>query len=175
MRDTVRTFLIENVQPRPGRRGWHGGPTPLGAVRGVSAAQAAWAPAPGRKSTWQLALHIAYWNYAVRRSLAGGTRAQFPRTPSNWPRVPATRDARHWALDVALLKTEHEQLVAAIAAVSVRRYSTVPADGKRWTVGELIVGIAQHDAYHAGQIQLLKRLWTATHARKLKSRRRSNA
>ena len=27
-------------------------------------------------------------------------------------------------------------------------------------ITELIVGIAQHDAYHAGQIQLMKRLWS---------------
>ena len=31
--------------------------------------------------------------------------------------------------------------------------------GKRWTYGELALGIAAHDAYHTGQIQLLKRLW----------------
>jgi len=31
-------------------------------------------------------------------------------------------------------------------------------------IGELIVGIAQHDAYHTGQIQLVKRLWQAAHS-----------
>jgi hypothetical protein len=30
----------------------------------------------------------------------------------------------------------------------------------RWTYGETIVGIAAHEVYHTGQIQLLKRLWT---------------
>ena len=28
---------------------------------------------------------------------------------------------------------------------------------------QLIVGIAQHEAYHTGQIQLVKRLWQAAH------------
>jgi len=41
----------------------------------------------------------------------------------------------------------------------VGRYGRKPPRGKRWTLGELIVGIAQHDAYHAGQIQMLKRLY----------------
>ena len=158
MRDSIAALLLENVQPRPGRGGWHGGPTPVGALRGVSASEAAWSPAPGRKSIWQLALHIAYWKYAVRRRLEGGTGARFPRTPANWPRVPDSPDQNAWKEDVALLKTEHERLVAAIAEIPVARYTSALPGGKRWTVGELIVGIAQHDAYHTGQIQMLKRL-----------------
>jgi len=161
MPDPIQTLLIENVQPRPGRGGWHGGPTPVGALRGVAAEQAAWMPAPGRKSIWALALHVAYWKYAVRRRLEGGSAPRFPRTPANWPAVPAGADDRAWAADVALLKSEHERLLAAIAAVPVSRYRDALPDGKRWTKGELIVGIAQHDAYHAGQIQMLKRLWAA--------------
>jgi uncharacterized damage-inducible protein DinB len=157
--DHLKTLLIENIQPRSGRGGWHGGPTPVGAVRGVIAPQALWAPAPGRKSIWQLALHVAYWKYAVRRRLEGGTDARFPRSPANWPAVPQAADDRAWAADVALLKAEHERLVAAVASVPVSRYGVALPDGKRWTMGELIVGIAQHDAYHAGQIQMLKRLF----------------
>jgi hypothetical protein len=166
-------MLTENVQPRPGRGSWHGGPTPVGALRGVSVEQAVWAPATGRKSIWQLALHIAYWNYAVRRRLESGAAesdegraARFPRTPANWPKVPAVSgagvaDARAWRADVALLKAEHDRLVAAIAAVPAGRYGEPLPAGKGWTLGELILGIAQHDAYHTGQIQMLKRLWTA--------------
>jgi hypothetical protein len=30
---------------------------------------------------------------------------------------------------------------------------------RKWTFGELIAGIALHDAWHTGQIQLLKRLY----------------
>lgn len=161
MSDSFATLLLENVQPRPGRGAWHGGPTSVGALRGVSASQAAWLPAPGRKSIWQLALHIAYWNYAVRRRLEGGTGAKFPRSPANWPQIPERADTRGWAEDVALLKAEHERLAATIAKIPSSRYKTALAGGKRWTIGELIVGIAQHDAYHTGQIQLLKRLWQA--------------
>ena len=168
MPDPLARLLRENVQPPPGRGGWHGGPTPLGALRGVSAEQDAWTPAPGRKSIWQLTLHIAYWKYAVRRRLEGGAagpettgRGSFPRAPSNWPRVPAGADAAAWRADVALLKAEHERLVETIAAIPVARYGETLPGGKRWAVGELILGIAQHDAYHTGQIQMLKRLWTA--------------
>lgn len=160
MPDRIATLLLENIQPRTGRGSWHGGPTAAGALRGVTAEQAAWTPGPGRKSIWALALHIAYWKYAVRRRLEGGSGARFPRTPANWPRIPNPADARAWTADVALLKQEHERLVAAIAAVPPSRYDEPLPGGKRWTRGELILGIAQHDAYHTGQIQLLKRLWS---------------
>ena len=153
------TLLAEAIQPRSGRRGWHGGPTPPGALRGVTAEQAAWRPGPGRKSIWGLALHIAYWDYAVRRLLDGSARGEFPRAPSNWPAPPERPDQRAWAADVALLRAEHDRLVAAALRVDPERLGRRPPGSKQWTYGELLTGIAMHDAYHTGQIQLVKRLW----------------
>lgn len=158
MGDLMRRLVVETLDPLPGRGGWHGGPTAAGALRGVSAADAAWRPAPGRKSIWDLTLHIAYWKYAVRRRLTGEPTGGFPRAPANWPRVPEEASAAAWRADVGLLKTEHRRLVTAVASVPLRRYGEVLPGGKQWTVGELILGIAQHDAYHVGQIQMLKRL-----------------
>lgn len=178
--DALARMLTENVQPRPRRQGWHGGPTPVGALRGVTAEQALWRPGPGRHNIWELALHIGYWKYAVRRRLEAGlsssrleaatitSRAErakggsrFPRTPSNWPNAPGAPDEARWRDDIALLRAEHEQLVATIARVPVARYQEMTRGRRQWTVGELILGIAQHDAYHIGQIQLIKRLWSA--------------
>jgi len=151
------------VQPRPGRGGWHGGPTPVGALRGVSAPAAHRRPAPNRHSIWALTLHVAYWTYAVRRRISGGG-PPFPRSPANFPRVPDRPTARSWAADRALLAEERRLLVEAIAAVPVNHLGRRPAGAKKWTYGELIVGIAQHDAYHTGQIQMLKRLWRSRRA-----------
>lgn len=152
-------LLLWNLQPQPGRKNWHGGPSPVGALRGVEAEQAAWRPTPRRKSIWELALHIAYWKYTVRRHLQPGEHPRFPRSPANFPRVPEPADEQAWAGDVALLRREHEQLVAAVRAFPGGRLGAIPPGGKRWTYGEMVLGIAAHDAYHTGQIQLLKRLW----------------
>jgi DinB superfamily len=152
-------LLASGVQPPPRQRGWHGGPTPVGAVRGVDAEQASWVPAPRRHSIWALTLHIAYWNYAVRRQLEGSVRGGFPRRPSNWPALPDRPDGRAWAADVALLSEEHERLAHAIKTLRPERLPQRPPQSRRWTYGDLIIGIAAHDAYHTGQIQLLKRLW----------------
>jgi hypothetical protein len=155
----IHRLLLENVQPRPGRRGWHGGATPIGALKGVSAAQASWRPAPGRLTIWELTLHIAYWKYAVRRRLEGADGPRFPRSPANFPKPPDPPTERAWKSDRRLLADEHEQLLDAIASVPVAHLDRRPPGARKWTSGELIVGIAQHDAYHTGQIQLIKRLW----------------
>lgn len=149
--------LLATLHPKRGQA-WHGGPTPAGALRGVTAAQARWKPGRGRHSIWELMLHIAYWNYAVRRHLEP-VETRFPRTPANWPAVPARADERAWAADRALLADEHERLVRAVRRFPSGRWNRVPREGKRWTFGVMIVGIVAHDVYHTGQIQLLKRLW----------------
>jgi uncharacterized damage-inducible protein DinB len=159
MASAYMELLVWNLQPPPGRKNWHGGPSPVGALRGVTAAAASWRPTPRRKSIWELALHMAYWKYTVRRHLGAGERPRFPRSPSNFPAPPEPADERAWARDVALLREEHERLVEAVRKLSPERLGEIPPEGRRWTYGELVLGIAAHDTYHTGQIQLLKRLW----------------
>jgi uncharacterized damage-inducible protein DinB len=148
--------LLATLDPRRGQA-WHG-PTVKGALRGVTAAQARWAPGRGRHSIWELVLHIAYWDYAVRRHLEPDV-PRFPRAPANWPAPPDRADERAWRKDRALLAAQHAALVRAIRRFPQRGWSRIPREGKRWTFGEMIVGIVAHDVYHGGQISLLKRLW----------------
>lgn len=159
MPSAVLDLLAWNLQPPPGLRSWHGGPSPVTGLRGVTAEQAAWRPGPRRKNIWALALHIAYWKYTVRRHLEEGPVARFPRSPSNWPAPPSAVTEAAWRGDVALLRSEHERLVSAATRVSLEALDRIPPAGRRWTYGQLLLGIAAHDAYHTGQIQLMKRLW----------------
>jgi len=156
----IRTLLLENIQPARGRHGWHGGATPLGAVRGMSVGTALWRPTPERKCIWELVLHIAYWKYAVRRRLEGGKAPRFPRSPANFPDLPEPADQAAWDADRALLKTEHERLLEVVAEIPPSQYGRRVQSGKRWSTGEMILGIAQHDAWHTGQIVMMKRLAT---------------
>lgn len=150
-------LLIRTISPARGRA-WHGGPTAIGAVRGVPAALARWRPAPGRHSIWALTLHLAYWKYAVRRHLEPEPIPRFPRSPANWPAVPSPADERAWRADRALLAEEDRLFAQAARAFDPARLGRRPPGGRKWTYGELIIGVAAHDAYHTGQIQLLKRL-----------------
>jgi uncharacterized damage-inducible protein DinB len=155
-RDTLA--LIARTLAPPQGRAWHGGPTPVGAVRGLTARQARWVPGPGRHSIWALTLHIAYWKYAVRRHLAAGPTPRFPRSPANWPAVPGRADEAAWRADRALLEEEHRRFQRAVSRFPEARLKQRPPGKRKWTYGELIIGVLAHDAYHTGQIQLLKRL-----------------
>lgn len=133
---------------------WHG-TTLAGSIRGVTTATALWRPARGRHNVWELVLHTAYWKYAVRRRLTGESRGSFARPGSNWPPLPADTSAQAWRKDVRLLKEEHRRLRDSVGAL---RPGDLAAKRGKWTVAQLVHGVAAHDLYHAGQIQLLKRL-----------------
>ena len=148
--------LLAIVDQAYNRPSWHG--TNLrGAIRRVGMAQAAWRPAPDRHNIWELVVHAAYWKYAVWRRLTGGTRGTFPIAGSNWFRRPEAATEAAWRADRALLDDLHRLLGTAVAGLSPAELGRAPRGG-RTTRFALVTGIAAHDLYHAGQIQLLKRL-----------------
>ena len=133
---------------------WHG-PNLRQAIRGVTAKQSAWRPAPGRHNIWEVTLHAAYWKYAVRRRIEGGKRGSFALKGSNFftrPEKDRTGEA-DWKKDRELLEGEHRAMRAAIEKVlrTPRAANVLP----------MIYGVAFHDIYHAGQIRLLRRLMGA--------------
>lgn len=151
------TLLLEVLDNAFGGRGWQG-TTLTGALRGVSPALARWRPSRDRHCIWELAVHAAYWKYAVRCRVTGQRPAGgFARGPANWPHLPEPATLAAWRADIRLLKAEHAALVEAVAALPVRRLTTRSPRG-RWRFVEMIYGVAAHDAYHTGQIQLIKRL-----------------
>jgi DinB superfamily len=120
---------------------------------------AGWHPGPGRHSIRELVVHAAYWKYAVWRRLVGEKRGSFALEGSNWFPRPDAADAKGWAADVALLVAEHERLRGVVARLTPADLRRVPK-GSQFTIAGLVRGAAAHDLYHAGQIQLLKRLRT---------------
>lgn len=149
-------LLLDVFDQAFGGAAWHG--TPLaGTLRGVSWTEALKRPRAGRHNIWEVALHTAYWKHVVRRRLTRDPDLAFPRSPSNWPAVPRRPTAAGWRQDVALLRTEHRLLREVIAGFAAERLGR-RAWRSRWSNAEHIYGIASHDLYHAGQIQLLKAL-----------------
>lgn|SRR5574337_717442 len=154
-------MLLENIDEAFEKKAWHG-PNLRGSLRGVTPQQAAWRPAPGRHNIWEIVVHAAYWKYAVRRRLLGEKRGSFPLKGSNWfdrstSLTAASQIEEAWWKDLALLAEEHAKLRAAIAALSPAALRKRSRNGRTSPL-ILIRGIALHDVYHAGQIQLLKRL-----------------
>jgi DinB superfamily len=145
------------------KQSWHG--TNLrGSIRGLTPAVATRRPAKNRHNIWEIVVHAAYWKYAVLRRLTGQKRGSFPLEGSNWFVRPetslkarATAAKAAWRSDVALLDRMHAELRKAIAALPERELHVTPR-GSKVSNFAVIAGIAAHDLYHAGQIQLLKKL-----------------
>ncbi|MDX2148006.1 MAG: DinB family protein [Planctomycetota bacterium] len=127
--------------------GWQG-PTLTSAVRGLTPELAA-ASVSGRKSIWQQLLHVAFWKRRVLNMLVPD-RTPFPRRGANWPSLPERIDADTWLADLALLEGLNERLLRAVSELPASRYSP--------KVRQAIFGIAAHDIYHAGQMNLIRRL-----------------
>jgi hypothetical protein len=102
-------------------------------------------------------VHAAYWKYAAWRRLTGAKRGSFPLEGSNFFERPVHVTDAAWRDDLRLLDRTHRDLRAAVAATSARALAQ-RLPGSRVTRLRLITGIADHDVYHAGQIQLLKKL-----------------
>jgi len=146
--------LLTIVDQAYSHASWHG-PNLRGSIRGVSPGLAARRPAPRRHNIWEIVVHAAYWKYVVTRRLTSAPRGSFPLKGSNWfQRDGGT--AAQWRADLTLLEREHDELRAAVARLPPRALNR-RAGGTR-TLFDLIAGVAAHDIYHAGQIQLLKRL-----------------
>lgn len=146
-------FLIDSAYDHVS---WHG--TNLrGSLRGVTPKQAAWRPAANRHNIWELVVHAAYWKYVAWRRLTGSKRGSFPLEGSNWMSRPHEISAKAWKADIQLLASTHRTLRETVAELRVTDFTRKPK-GSKVTNLALVTGVAAHDLYHAGQIQLLKRL-----------------
>ncbi len=155
-RNEAITTLLALLDEAYDRRSWHG-PNLRGSLRGLGAVQAAWRPARGRHNAWELAVHAAYWKYAALRRLTGEKRGSFARAGSNWLATPTPPTEAAWRRDLDLLADCHRRLRAAVAGLQDADLDRRTPGGQE-TIGRLVRGVAAHDLYHAGQIQLLKRL-----------------
>jgi hypothetical protein len=148
--------LLQLIDEAYDHKAWHG-PNLKGSLRGVDVKTALWRPSARRHNIWEIALHAAYWKYAVRRRLLHEKRGSFAFKGSNWFARDRSWTLTAWSDDRRLLEEEHQRLRTVIADLDDEFLAhTLPGRKERFI--HLLQGIACHDVYHAGQIQLLKRM-----------------
>jgi hypothetical protein len=154
--DGRKALLIEILDQAFAARSWNG--TNLrGVLRGVTPELALWRPGPGRPRIWDYLLHCAWWKHMVRRRLSAVPIEEFPRSPANFPAVPKRPTAVALRADIRLLEAEQRALRALVERMPAGHLEKRAPKG-RWRHVEQIHGVAAHDCYHTGQIQLIKRL-----------------
>lgn len=136
---------------------WHG-PSLRAVLERLDAPTAAMRPLAGRHTAWELARHLTAWTGEVERRL-GGALAGEP-AEGDWPAVSDT-SAAAWQATVDALAAANRSLIAAVARQPDSRWAERvgdlrdPAAGTGVSYGVMIVGLATHHAYHAGQLALL--------------------
>lgn len=158
----IRTALV-SVHPTSKNPAWHGAPTALGILRGVSTAVALWRPYAGASNIREITLHIAFWENSVANRLSGEiVPAGFTQRKTGWAIMLDTIDAQQWKAEIDLLKAAHERLVRVLTGFDPNLLDQ--PIGKRTTrpAAEYIHGVAEHSLHHTTQIEMLRTL--ARHA-----------
>jgi uncharacterized damage-inducible protein DinB len=132
---------------------WHG-PALLELLSDVDADTAAAHSLPEVHSIWELVLHIAAWDDAVNRRIVLKKALQL-NDAENFPPVEDKSPAA-WKNAVAQVRKTHAALLKTVKALQDKRLrERVP--GKKYDIGFMLEGVAQHELYHAGQIAILKK------------------
>jgi uncharacterized damage-inducible protein DinB len=154
-RDRIARLFRESAAGKP----WHG-PSLEAVLAGIDAAAAAARPLEGAHSIWEIVLHLAGWT----REVANRLEDKEPRPPAlgDWPETRPVDDTR-WDAARADLFSAHDELISALARFPASRLKDNVGGERDDPLGtgvsyrEMILGALQHDAYHAGQISLLKK------------------
>jgi hypothetical protein len=147
----LETILARTLEEGYGPGAWHG-PDLESAVGDVTDKDAFRRPAAGRHNIAEIALHHAWYVRSVTQRLTGKEPAAFPVDGEDWFDLDAENGLSWKGIREELASRQHA-LVAAAAARSKKM-----SDADRF---DLVLGITCHAVYHAGQIQLLKRLLDA--------------
>ena len=134
---------------------WHGDSL-FKILKGVTAVQAAARPIENAHSIWELVLHIAAWERAVRQRMTGvAVRLSGSR---NFPPVTDASEAA-WQQALAHVRRTHKELLDAVKRFPEKSLNKqVPGKkGAHYNFRFMLHGLAQHAAYHGGQIALLKK------------------
>lgn len=143
--------IVDQLRRAFAGEAWHG-PAVVEILQEITAPQAAARPYNGVHSIWEIVLHIAAWERAVRRRLAGD-RAQL--SAEDWPVVSET-DEQAWEQAKEALQQSHDKLASAVSVLDESRLDQ-PIVADMSSVYVTLHGIIQHTLYHAGQIAILKK------------------
>jgi hypothetical protein len=129
---------------------WHGADM-RAALADVPVTLAFWRPSPARHNIAEIALHHAYYVRDVRGKLTGKAPGPFVLDGQDWFEV--SKGSRvNWPTILETVEREQQLLAKAVDASNGK--TNLDASERL----ELVLGITCHAVYHAGQVQLLKKL-----------------
>jgi hypothetical protein len=132
------------------------------AVKGVPARARGVRPEGLAWSIWQLVEHIrlAQWDIL---EFCRNPRYRAPKWPDDyWPESPEPPDAAAWRKSVAAVVADRRAVERLVASPDFDPFAEIP-HGEGQTFLREVLLIADHNAYHVGEIVTIRRLmgiWT---------------
>ena len=151
--------VLEQLQRAYDGDAWFGSSV-RAALEGVDAKMATTGALESTHTIAEIVLHVTSWTREVARRLRTGIALD--PDEDDWPR-PAINTEADWAAALERLYAAQADLLNAVAALDDARLDERIGDVRDRALGSgvslyvMLHGLAQHHAYHAGQIALLKR------------------
>lgn len=124
-----------------------------GTLNGLTAKQAAAKPFSHANSIWQIVHHLVNWRETVLKRIKGD---DIPAPDNNFfvPVIDSSDEA--WKKLMHRFESSQQEWMEATSNLSEENLDSIWQPGQQ-SIYELVLGILQHDAYHLGQIVLLKK------------------
>jgi hypothetical protein len=124
------------------------------ATDGLTAAQAATAPAPGFNSVWAVVNHVRYWEEVVVRHMRGlpvSPDLLGAPDPSGWPPAGEPTDETAWQAARARALAVNSELAALVAPLNDQEVGQIFAP---WGVPlhRAIQSLIAHNSYHTCEV-----------------------
>ncbi|MBV6713253.1 DinB family protein [Paenibacillus chitinolyticus] len=134
------------------------------AVSGISADQASWRP-PGEagNTIWETVNHLVYYKQRLLEQLQGEEPDNWAKNNDDTFKTPDTHGSEEaWQRTLRELDAVHTRIGSLLGAKSDPDMDAVYRDSP---IGFRIGSVIQHDAFHTGEIVLIRKLqgsWPAT-------------
>lgn len=145
-------LIVDQLRRAFDGEAWHG-PALMEILQGLEAKAAAARPIATAHTIWELVLHIAGWERVVTRRLFGEKLTLSDE--ENFGHISSVNE-KSWQETLERVRRNHDELIQTVSSLpEAKLRETVP--GKDYDILFMLLGAAQHCAYHAGQIAILKR------------------
>ncbi len=139
---------------------WHGSPV-KNILEEIPFEKAFLKPIPSAHNIIELTLHLNAWIEETLSRFNGNVPAE--PTMGDWP-TPRDNNEEYWQTVKQKLFADTNRLIAVIKKFPEDKFDKLVGGERNISLGTgfsfegLIIGLVQHNAYHTGQIALLKKI-----------------
>lgn len=134
--------------------GWHG-PSVQQILKDVTAQEALARPATGGACIWEIVLHMRRWQQEALHGLEGGRVRMDLTREEDWPAIE-DRSEGAWEVLKSGVEHAHRELRERVKRLTPAELDNRVDADREYPLYALVHGIVAHEAYHGGQLGLIK-------------------